>query len=111
MGATMTSAASAEQFSIAEAASERSGSSEAMLKLENQALRNALTDAVSRLSKLEGDQERFMSEGIFDLVNALSRSQGDDCLSSSCAIAACQSQDDEEEKGGSPRKSTPSLNS
>lgn len=47
----------------------------AKLSMENKALRGALGDAVKRLSELEGEQERFMSEGVFDLVNSLCREQ------------------------------------
>jgi len=43
------------------------------LSRENAALRGALGDAVRRLSELEGEQEHFMSEGVFDLVNSLHR--------------------------------------
>jgi len=38
---------------------------------ENEALRLALGAAVKRVSQLEGEQEHFLSEGMFDLVNSL----------------------------------------
>eukprot|EP00421_Protoceratium_reticulatum_P008817 CAMPEP_0168366480 /NCGR_PEP_ID=MMETSP0228-20121227/5246_1 /TAXON_ID=133427 /ORGANISM="Protoceratium reticulatum, Strain CCCM 535 (=CCMP 1889)" /LENGTH=549 /DNA_ID=CAMNT_0008379275 /DNA_START=9 /DNA_END=1655 /DNA_ORIENTATION=+ len=48
-------------------------SSVTQLSQENDVLRGALGDAVRRLSEIEGEQERFMSEGVFDLVNSLCR--------------------------------------
>jgi len=48
----------------------------ARLSRENEALRGALGDAVRRLSELEGQQERFMSEDVFDLVNCICRESG-----------------------------------
>jgi len=41
------------------------------LSQENEALRGALGQAMKRLSELEGEQERFLAEGVFDLVNSL----------------------------------------
>jgi len=43
----------------------------ARLTRENEALRGALGQAVRRLSELEGEQERFLAEGVFDLVNSI----------------------------------------
>jgi len=45
----------------------------ANLALENRALKGALNNAVKQLSELEGEQECFLSEGVFDLVNSLCR--------------------------------------
>lgn len=45
------------------------------LTRENEVLRGALGDAVRRLSELEGEKERFMSEDVFDLVNSLCRGE------------------------------------
>jgi len=42
----------------------------ANLARENRALKGALNNAVKRLSELEGEQECFLSEGVFDLVNS-----------------------------------------
>jgi len=53
----------------------------ANLALENRALKVALSNAVKQLSELEGEQECFMSEGVFDLVNSLCRE------SSACNMA------------------------
>lgn len=50
----------------------------ARLSRENEALRGALTDAVSRLAELEGEKEQFLSEGVFDLVNTVCRDKGED---------------------------------
>jgi len=46
------------------------------LARENEALRGALGQAVKRLSQLEGEQERFLAETVFDLVNSLCCSSG-----------------------------------
>jgi len=43
------------------------------LARENEALRGALGDAVRKLTELEGEKERFLSEDVFDLVNSLCR--------------------------------------
>lgn len=43
------------------------------LTRENEALRGALTNAVSRLAVLEGEKEQFLAEGVFDLVNTVCR--------------------------------------
>lgn len=45
----------------------------ARLARENEALRGALGDAVRKLTELEGEKERFLSEDVFDLVNSLCR--------------------------------------
>jgi len=46
---------------------------EAALAKENEVLRTALGDAKRRLKELEGEEEGFMCEGAFDLVNSLCR--------------------------------------
>lgn len=43
------------------------------LSAENQSLRATLSSMVKHISELEGEQERFMSEGIFDVVNSVCR--------------------------------------
>ena len=48
-----------------------SASIAARLTRENEALRGALGQAVRRLSELEGEQEHFLAEGVFELVNSL----------------------------------------
>eukprot|EP00930_Biecheleria_cincta_P043788 TRINITY_DN3005_c0_g1_i1.p1 TRINITY_DN3005_c0_g1~~TRINITY_DN3005_c0_g1_i1.p1 ORF type:complete len:415 (-),score=38.92 TRINITY_DN3005_c0_g1_i1:365-1579(-) len=41
------------------------------LRMENDALREALGECVRKLSALEGERELFLEEGVFDLVNSL----------------------------------------
>lgn len=63
----------------------------ARLSRENEVLRGALGDAMRRLKELEGEQERFLSEGVFDLVNSLCRSGAGDTTgraSRSCSVGA-----------------------
>jgi len=64
------------------------------LEKENWALRNALSETAGRLAELEGEQQVFMAEGVFDLVNsvALSRCDG--------APALLASEEDFELQGG-----------
>jgi len=64
--------------SFAASRSEAVKNTVANLALENRALKGALNNAVKRLSELEGEQECFMSEGVFDLVNSLCR-EGSAC--------------------------------
>lgn len=45
----------------------------ARLSRENEMLRGALDDALRRLVDVEGEQENFRCEGVFDLVNSLCR--------------------------------------
>jgi len=59
--------------SFATSRSEAVKNAVANLALENRALKGALNNAVKRLSELEGEQECFMSEGVFDLVNSICR--------------------------------------
>lgn len=64
--------------SFATSRSEAVKNAVANLALENRALKGALNNAVKRLSELEGEQECFLSEGVFDLVNSLCR-EGSAC--------------------------------
>jgi len=81
--------------SFATSRSEAVKNAMANLSLENRALRGALTDAVRRLSELEGEQNCLMSDSVFDLVNSVCQE------GSACNMAAAEARAAEEAASGS----------
>merc|ERR1719499_2062578 len=63
-------------FSLVSSQDQGAQASISRLSRENEQLRGALGDVVRRLKELEGEQERFMSEDVYDFVNSLCRTEG-----------------------------------
>lgn len=71
------------------------------LRMENEALRDALGECLRKLSALEGERELFLEEGVFDLVNSLcdrrvaSNASSAPTMPASCADAWTSGSEDE----------------